>query len=81
MSTKILINTIQVRDKKLIVFDDMIVLYMISNKTFNLIVTELFIRGIKLHISLIFTTQSYFAVPENITLNSTHCFIIKISNK
>ena len=45
----------------------------------NSIVTELFIRGRKLNISLVFITQSYFAVPKNI--NSTHYFIMKIPNK
>ena len=41
-------------------------------KKLNPIVTELFIRGIKLNISLVFITQTYFAVPKNIRLNSTH---------
>ena len=54
---------------------------MLSNKTFNPIVTELLIRGRKLNISLVFITQSYFAVPKNIGLNSTHYFIMKIPNK
>ena len=53
---------------------------MLSNKKLNSIVTELFIRGRKLNISLVFTTQSYFAVPKNIR-NSTHYFIMKILNK
>ena len=44
---------------------------MLSNKKLDPIVTELFIRGRKLNISLVFITQSYFAVPENIRLNST----------
>ena len=57
--------------KILIVFDD-IIADMLSNKELNPIVTELFIRGRKLNISLAFITQSYFAVPENIRLNSTH---------
>ena len=52
-----------------------------SNKTFNLIVTVLFIRGRKLNVSLVFITQSYFVVLENIKLNSTQGFIMKISNK
>ena len=47
----------------------------------NPIVTELFIRGRKLNISLVFITQFYFAVPKNIRLNSTHYFIMKIPNK
>ena len=66
--------------KVLIIFDDMIA-DMFSNKKHNLIVTELFIRGRKQNISLDFITQSYFAVPKNIRLNSTLYFIIKISNK
>ena len=43
-------------------------------------IAELFIRGKKLSISLIFIRQSYFSVPKNIRLNSTHYFIMKISN-
>ena len=66
--------------KILIVFDDMIA-NMPSNKKLNPIVTELFIRGGKLNISLVFITQSYFAVPKNIRQNSTHYFIMKIPNK
>ena len=46
-------------NKILIVFDDMIA-DMIQNKKLNSIVTELFIRGRKLNISLAFITQSYF---------------------
>ena len=54
---------------------------MLSNKKLNPVVTELFIRGRKLNISLVFITQSYFAVPKNIRQNSTHYFIMKIPNK
>ena len=54
---------------------------MLSNKKLNPIVTELFIRGRKLNISLVFITQSYFAVPKYIRLNSKHYFILKILNK
>ena len=54
---------------------------MLSNKKLNPVVTELFIRGRKLNISLVFITQSYFVVPKNIRLNSTNCFIMKIPNK
>ena len=64
----------------LIVFDDMIA-DMINNKKLNPIVTELFIRGRKLNISIVFVTQSYFQVPRDVRLNSTHLFIMKISNK
>ena len=58
-------------NKILIVLDDMIA-DMINNKKLNSIVTELFIRGRKLNISLVFITQSYFKVPKDIRLNTTH---------
>ena len=67
-------------NKILIVFDDMIA-DMIHNKKLNSIVTELFIRGRKLNISLVFITQSYFKVPKDVRLNTSHFFIAKISNK
>ena len=67
-------------NKILIVFDDMIA-DMINNKKLNSIVTELFIRGRKLNISLVFITQSYFKVPKDVRLNTTHFFIMKILNK
>ena len=54
---------------------------MLSNKKLNPIVTKLFIRGRKLNICIVFIIQSYFAVPQNIRLNSTHYFIMKIPNK
>ena len=67
-------------NKILIVFDDMIA-DMIQNKKLNSIVTELFIRGRKLNISLVFITQSYFKVPKDVRLNTSHFFIAKIPNK
>ena len=66
--------------KILIVFDNMIA-DMLSNKKLNPIVTELFIRDRKLNISLVFITQPYFVVPNNIRLNPTHYFIMEIPNK
>ena len=66
--------------KVLIVFDDMIV-DMINNKNLNPVVTELFIRGRKINISIVFITQSYFKVPKDVRLNCTHFFIMKIPNK
>ena len=54
---------------------------MLSNKKPNLIVTELFIRGKKLNISLVFIIQFYFVVPKSIILNSTNYFVMKIPNK
>ena len=64
----------------MIVFDDMIA-EMINNNKLNPVVTELFIRGRKLNISIVFIMQSYFKVPKDVRLNSTHFFIMKISNK
>ena len=66
--------------KILIVFDDMIA-DMINNKRLNPIVAELFIRGRKRNISVTFITKSYFKVPKDVTLNSTHFFMSKIPNK
>ena len=66
--------------KILITFDDMMA-DMLSNKKANPMVIELFIRGRKLNIFIVFITQSYFAVLKNIRLNSTHRFIMKIPNK
>ena len=54
---------------------------MLVNKKLNAIVTELFIGERKLNISVLFITQSYFAVPKNIRPNSTHYFVMKIPNK
>ena len=64
----------------LILFDDFII-DIASNKKLNPVVTELFIRVGKLNISLIFITQSHFAITKKIGLNSTHYFIMKIPNK
>ena len=50
-------------------------------KNLNPIITELFIRGRKLNISIVFITQLYFKVPKDVKRNSTHFFIIKIPNK
>ena len=67
-------------NKILIVFDDMIA-DTIKNKKIDSIVTELFISGRKLNISFVFITQSYFKVPKDVRLNTTHFFIAKIPNR
>ena len=54
---------------------------MINDKKLNPVVTELFIRGRKLGISIVFIMQSYFKVPKDVRLNSTHFFIMKIPKK
>ena len=66
--------------KILIVFDDMIKGIM-SNKKFQAIIKKLFIRCKKLNISFVFITQSYFSVPKDVRVNSTHYLIMKINNK
>ena len=68
------------QNKILIVLDDMIA-DMINHKKLKSIVSELFIRGRNLNISLVFITQSYFKVPKDVRLNATHSFIAKIPNK
>ena len=54
---------------------------VIQNKKLNPIVTQLFIRGRKLNISIVFITQSHFKVPKDVKLNTTHFFITKILSK
>ena len=66
--------------KILIVFLDMIA-DLINNKKLNSIMTDLFNRGRKLNISVVFITQSYFKVPKNVRLNFAHLFIMNIPKK
>ena len=69
-----------IKQKMLIVFDH-IFSDMFSNKKLTPIVTELFIRGRKPNIYLVFIAQLYFAVPKSIKTNSAHYFIMKIADK
>ena len=41
----------------------------------------MFIRCIKLNISFAFITQSYFSVPNDVRLNSTHYLIMRINKR
>ena len=66
--------------KMLIVFDDMITDIM-TNKQFQAIIKELFIRCRKLNISLVFIIQSYFSVPKDVRLNSVLYLVMKINNR
>ena len=75
-----LIIIIQQEKNVLIVFDDIIANIM-ANKIFQITIKELFIRCRKLNISLVFIRQSYFSVPTDVRLNSTHYLIIKINSK
>ena len=68
------------RRNKLIAFDDMMADIMCNSK-FQAIIKELFIACRKLNISLVFITQSYFSVPKDVRLNTTHYFIMKINNR
>ena len=67
-------------NKILIVFDDMIA-DMIHNKKLNSIVTELFISGRKLNISLAFITQTYFKAQIDVRLNTSHFLLQKSLTK
>ena len=69
------------KKRKILILSDDMIADMLNNKKFNPVVTELFIRGRKLNISLVLIAHSYFAVPKNIRLNSTHYFIMKIPKK
>ena len=66
--------------KVFVAFDDMIADIM-TNKKFQSIIKELFIRCRRLNISLVFITQCYFCVPKDVRLNSTHYLIMKINNR
>ena len=66
--------------KILIVFDNMIANIM-SNKKFQAVMKELFIRYRKLNVSLLFISQSYFSVAKEFRLNSTYYLIMKMNDK
>ena len=68
------------KTKILIVFGDMIADIM-TNKKFQSIAKELFMRCRKQNISLVFITQSYFSLPKDVRLNSTHYLVMKINNR
>ena len=69
------------RKRKILILFDNIIGDIMTNKTFQDIIKELFITCRKLNISLVFITQSYFSVPKDARLNSTHYLIMKINNK
>ena len=55
-------NSNKKRERKVLTVVDDMIADMLSNKKLNLIVAELFIRGRKLNIFLVFSKQSYFAI-------------------
>ena len=69
------------KERKILIVFDYMIADMISNKNLNSRLTELFVRGRKLSISLVFITQSCFKVPKDVRLNTTHFFIMKIPKK
>ena len=69
------------KENKILTDSDDMIADINNNRNLNSIVTELFIRGRKLNISLVFITQSYFKVPKDVRLNTTNIFIAKIKNK
>ena len=54
---------------------------IMTNETLQAITKELFIRCQRLNKSLVFITQSYFSIPKEVRLNSTHYLIMNIHNK
>ena len=71
-------NTIQIKNEKYWLY---LMIWLLIRLIIKNIVTEIFVIGRKQNIALVFITQSYFAVPKNVRLNSTHYFIMKIPNK
>ena len=69
------------KKRKILTFFDDMIADIINDKKLNPVVTELFIRGRKLNISIVFIAQSYFIVQKDLRLNSTHFFILKIPSK
>ena len=69
------------KKRKILIFFDDRIADMINNKKLSSVVTELFIRGRTLNVSLVFIRQSYFKVPKDARLNSIHLFIMKVPNK
>ena len=66
---------------KILVVSDEMIADIVSNTKVQAIIKELFFRCRKINISLVFITQSYFSLPKDMTLNSTHYLIMKINNK
>ena len=54
---------------------------MKANKKLSSIISELFLRGRKLNILLLSISKFYFKMLKDLTLNVTHYFIMKISNR
>ena len=55
--------------------------HIIINQKLNPVVTEILIRARKLNVSIVFIVQSYFKVPKEVRLNTTHFVILTTTNK
>ena len=69
------------RKRKILIAFDYMITDIMTNKKFQAIVKELFIRCRKLNISLVFIIQSYFFVPKDVRLNPIHYLIMKINSE
>ena len=67
--------------REILIAFDYTIADIMTNKKFQTMVKELFIRCRKWKISLVFITQSYFSVPKEVTLSSTHCLIMNTHNR
>ena len=76
-----LMTTTQTKKRKMFIVSDDMIAGLVTNTKIPAINKELFLRCRKLNISLVFITQSYFSLPKDVTLNSTHYLIMKINNK
>ena len=69
------------RKRKILIVFDVMIADIMSNKKFKAMIKEWFIRCRKLNMSFVFITQSYFSVPKDVRLNSTHYLIMKINSR
>ena len=71
----------KIRDKKILIVSDDMIVDIDYNKNFKRIIKELFYRARKINVSIVFITQSYFRALKDAKLNSTHYILMKIGNK
>ena len=69
------------RKRKISILPDDMIADIMTNKHFQAIIKELLVRCRKLNISFFFISQSYFSVPTDVRLNSTHYLIMKINSR
>ena len=74
-------NYNKIRDKKILIVSDDMIVDIDYNKNFKRIIKELFYRARKINVSIVFITQSYFRALKDAKLNSTHYILMKIGNK